>query len=390
MASLNGTKIKDTYPGLIKTDDNAAVGATEKQLTDGSGNAIPLTLGTAGVSFTGDVDFTSATVTGLPADTTYDLASVQNGADVDVTLTGSDASVDTVKLVAGTNITLTDTAGSITIDAAGGAAAGLVAGGDTNSMKSAAALTTIAATTTGINSIALGNNAQAAYGSISIGNQTLSSGYTFADVGGIAIGDCARAGALNIAIGAKSISGAQGGVVIGAAACNTGGSTAAVLIGCSTRGGNGSTVVGAGANGGTNSGGTVFGFQACTTAFAGTAIGYQAKSTGACSASLGFAACATGVESVALGYGVIATRANAVSMKELELQTAGGGIWLKSPNENFGKLTLTDNNILAIGGDIIPANDTATPTVLNRIWSGTQAQYDALGSYDANTIYYTV
>ena len=186
MASLNGTKIKDTYPGLIKTDDNIAVGATEKQLTDGSGNAIPLTLGTAGVSFTGDVDFTTATVTGLPADTTYDLASAQNGADVDVTLTGSDATVDTIKLVAGLNVTLTDTAGSITIDA------------------------------------------------------------------------------------------------------------------------------------------------------------------------------------------------------------ANGGLTMFSPDTTQEQLTLTDNNILAIGGDIIPANDTATPTVLNRIWSGTQAQYDALGSYDANTIYYTV
>ncbi len=50
--------------------------------------------------------------------TTYDLASAQNGADVDVTLTGSDTTVDTVKLVAGNGITLTDDgSNNVTIDA---------------------------------------------------------------------------------------------------------------------------------------------------------------------------------------------------------------------------------------------------------------------------------
>jgi hypothetical protein len=49
---------------------------------------------------------------------TYDLASAQSGTDVDVTLTGSDATTDTVKLVAGTNITLTDNGSNeVTIDA---------------------------------------------------------------------------------------------------------------------------------------------------------------------------------------------------------------------------------------------------------------------------------
>jgi hypothetical protein len=52
------------------------------------------------------------------AGVTYDLASSQNVNDVDITLTGSDASVDTVTLVAGTNITLTDDgSNNITIDA---------------------------------------------------------------------------------------------------------------------------------------------------------------------------------------------------------------------------------------------------------------------------------
>ena len=39
MASLFNTRISDTYPGLIKSIDNAALTASLKELTDGSGNA---------------------------------------------------------------------------------------------------------------------------------------------------------------------------------------------------------------------------------------------------------------------------------------------------------------------------------------------------------------
>ena len=62
-------------------------------------------------------DNTWATVS--TENTTYDLASLQNVDNVNINLTGSDASVDTVTLVAGTNITLTDDgSNNITIDAA--------------------------------------------------------------------------------------------------------------------------------------------------------------------------------------------------------------------------------------------------------------------------------
>ena len=65
---------------------------------------------------TGDVTINSAG----GVDTTYDLNSSQSGTDVDVNLVGSDATTDTVKLVAGSNITLTDDgSNNITIDAAG-------------------------------------------------------------------------------------------------------------------------------------------------------------------------------------------------------------------------------------------------------------------------------
>ena len=58
--------------------------------------------------------------TAPPSDTTYVLDSVQSGSDSDISLTSSIGVVDTIKLVAGTNITLTDTGSNITIDAAGG------------------------------------------------------------------------------------------------------------------------------------------------------------------------------------------------------------------------------------------------------------------------------
>ena len=48
MASLFNTKISDTYPGLIKTLDNAAISASLKELTDGSGNQSGLFINTAG------------------------------------------------------------------------------------------------------------------------------------------------------------------------------------------------------------------------------------------------------------------------------------------------------------------------------------------------------
>ena len=60
MATLNGQPIKDTYQGLIKTADNAAIDGTLKALEDGGGNTLPIEISTTGVNFTG-------TVTGVPA-----------------------------------------------------------------------------------------------------------------------------------------------------------------------------------------------------------------------------------------------------------------------------------------------------------------------------------
>ena len=49
MATLTGTKIKDTYKSLVKVTDNAEAGSTGKQLSDGNGNNLGLYVDTDGV-----------------------------------------------------------------------------------------------------------------------------------------------------------------------------------------------------------------------------------------------------------------------------------------------------------------------------------------------------
>ena len=109
MATLTNEKIKLTYAGLIKTNDSGAIGAVEKEITDGVGTASTLKLGTTSASFVGTLDLTGATVTGLPP-----------------------------------------------------GEAGLVAGTGADSMKSADSLTTTAANASGLESIAIGNAAVSA------------------------------------------------------------------------------------------------------------------------------------------------------------------------------------------------------------------------------------
>lgn len=89
MASLTGNQINNSYQGLLKTDDNAILGSL-KSVTDGVGNKSGIqvaqnapgnyqtiltsddvytngfSVDSTGTTFGGAVDFSSATVTGLP------------------------------------------------------------------------------------------------------------------------------------------------------------------------------------------------------------------------------------------------------------------------------------------------------------------------------------
>ncbi len=68
MAQLTGNAIQNSYLGLIKTNDNAAIGGASKALSDGAGNAINMEIGTGSIKFpSGTVDFTGSSVQGLPS-----------------------------------------------------------------------------------------------------------------------------------------------------------------------------------------------------------------------------------------------------------------------------------------------------------------------------------
>lgn len=69
MAGLQGQTVQSTYDGLLKTIDNQPLNGTLKALTDGNGNQMKMEASTSGVAFTGDADFTNATVTGLSSGT---------------------------------------------------------------------------------------------------------------------------------------------------------------------------------------------------------------------------------------------------------------------------------------------------------------------------------
>ena len=117
MSSLQNQQISQTFPGLIKTNDELAISPTLKTLQDGAGNNLPMEVSTTGVNFTG-------TVTGTP-NTTYDYGAVGAAGNISMAMTGSDATNDVVVMQAGTNITLTDNgSNTFTIDAAGGGGGG--------------------------------------------------------------------------------------------------------------------------------------------------------------------------------------------------------------------------------------------------------------------------
>jgi len=123
--SLNlatGDQIYDFVIGQGYVESVGSNNSTFINLVD-SGTATDPNL-TASLSATGTPGITNflrgdnTWATPINTNTTYDLDSIQVGSDVAITLVGSDVTTDTVTLVAGTNITLTDNgSANITIDA---------------------------------------------------------------------------------------------------------------------------------------------------------------------------------------------------------------------------------------------------------------------------------
>lgn len=84
--TLTGTQIQNTYDSLIKVSDNTTIDGTTKNLSDGVGNDLPVRFSTGSTVFTGSVDFTSATVTGVA---TSSLGITNNTNNYIVTATGT-------------------------------------------------------------------------------------------------------------------------------------------------------------------------------------------------------------------------------------------------------------------------------------------------------------
>lgn len=84
--SLSGTKIKDTYDGLIKTSNNSAVGSSNVELTDGLGNDINISVNNTG-DITADGDVTGASIIKSGGTSTQIL--LANGTVVTLTLEAS-------------------------------------------------------------------------------------------------------------------------------------------------------------------------------------------------------------------------------------------------------------------------------------------------------------
>jgi|SaaInlV_125m_DNA_1040241.scaffolds.fasta_scaffold05528_9 trimeric autotransporter adhesin len=276
MATLTGQQIDASYQGILKTLDNAGLDGTNRVISDGVGTALPLEASTTTIKFTGNADFTSATVTGdnnttyvinsvqdganadikltdalgndskvtlvsgtnvtltnlgndltidaADTNTTYSLGSVQDGSNADIVLTDQLGNTSKATLVAGTNITLTNSGNDLTIAAAGGSA-GLVAGTGSNSVQSAVTGATGSASVS--NSIAIGNGASAlgGTGAMAYGNDAVANGTHSASFGqyaeatnsyAIAFGRTSVAsGDGSVAFGQQTSAGQQGAVAMG-------------------------------------------------------------------------------------------------------------------------------------------------------------------------------
>ena len=173
MATLTGNAINTSYQGLIKFDDNGTIDATVlKQLTDGTGGSLPIQVSQVQTKFQSLVDFTGATVTGLPAS-----GNLVNG-------TGADSLKNVDSLV--TNATT-----------AGGAQAIALGNGATSSN----------AQTIAIGNGALSNNFQ----SVAIGDGAEATG-----VGAVAMGQYSNAnGIYASAWGRTSVASSDGSVAFG-------------------------------------------------------------------------------------------------------------------------------------------------------------------------------
>ena len=306
MASLQNEQIDQSYQGLIKTADNTAAKPfppAKLQYGDGTDTPIAIGEGPAGSGLGDMIEITSGNTgtgifvneSGVSINDTGFISPQANGLTI---ANGSTATTINFGLpFPGAPVTTVDFSAA-TVTGLPGGAAGLESGTGSDSMQSAASLTTTGANASGGTSIALGNNARAA-GSIAI-----------------AIGENAHAqNNESMAIGPDSFaSGNAGTLAIGRASNSTAIDSAAVGR----------------LSNATGSFSAAFGRSADAQGEQAVAVGYDATATGDQSIAIGDRAVANAQDAVAIGQQVTAATAATVSVKALEVQTdstpTAGGI----------------------------------------------------------------
>lgn len=306
MSTLTNQQIKDTYQGLIKTSDNAAIGATEKALEDGLGNALPLTVGTGGISFNAGVDFSAATVTGLDAGGLVEGtgAGAMKSADFLVESPATASGQDSIALGTGCSAT---------------ALASLVIGRNSQATGTASTALGNSASATADQSIAISgeNISVSAQRSVGIGRQS----------------NCASANSITIGNFAVTTLQAPSSIVLSSSttsASSVGAASSLVL----TPGGFGGKV-------GTGNDRTIS-IGVCSS----SATQFKANADDAI--AIGTDAVANADGSVALGLGVTAAKANTTTVNKLEVKAVGGSITMYSPDGTEWLLTVTDAGVLSV------------------------------------------
>jgi len=234
----------------------------------------------------------------------------------------------------GTQILEADASGNlawINTPSGGGGAAGLVNGTGTDTLKSAASLTTTAAVASGNYSIALGEGASATrQESVAIGQNAAANGS--GSEGSIAIGAGSVASAnRGIAIGINGTTNSSEGIVIGDDV-DISSSDRSVGIGNSINLSGGSDKV---------------------------AIGTSASVAGNRGLAFGQNASATANEAIAIGYNVTAANAQTLSVKALETQTdstpTAGGIIMSDAGGTDRRLNITSSGALQVDSNAVGA-----------------------------------
>ena len=322
MASLQNEQIDQSYQGLIKTANNQA-GAPfpPAALQYGDGTDTPIAIGDGTSIGIGDI------VTLTSGTRSIDL----NSNNLALTgLTFVDGAAGTVGMINGafefgagfpgapaTSVDFTNA----TVTGLPSGAAGLENGTGTDSLQSAAALTTNAADAAGNGSIAIGDGASATrQESVAIGQGAEANGA--GSEGSIAIGHGSIASSnRGIAIGINGTTNSSEGIVIGDDVDISGSDRSVAIGGAITLSGGSDKV----------------------------AIGTSAAVSGNRGLAFGQNASATGREAIAMGYNVTAAKAETLSVKALETQTnstpTAGGIIMADAGGTERRL-----NIDASGG----------------------------------------